>query len=71
MLHSIFIRHMSAAGTRSQEVLAHAIPNAADAAMLAHRIARSYPEFGANPDTRVCWFRDRTGLHEIWSAPEA
>lgn len=70
MSHSIFVRDVDGHGQPARQRLAHAIQSASEARRLARRIAASYPESGANPVTRVFWFRDRTGLHEIWAARE-
>ncbi|MCJ2127643.1 hypothetical protein [Methylobacterium sp. E-045] len=70
MAHSIYVRKMGDGCEQSWKTLAHAIQSQSEAVLLARRLASSYPESGADPFKRVFWFRDRTGLHEIWAAPE-
>ncbi|MGU3538893.1 hypothetical protein [Methylobacterium sp. A54F] len=51
-------------------MLAYAFQNHEDASGIVSRLAWSYPEHGFNPESKVYWFADDKGLHEIWVEPQ-
>ena len=67
MCHSIYVRTVSVFGRRPDRLLACDIGSEHEARKIVRDLAASYEEFGLDPLTRVYWFRDEEGVHEIWS----
>ena len=69
MAHAIFVGDITGSGIKNMTLLAYAIPNMSEAEDLVRRLAGSYPENGLEVSTGVYWFRDKSGMHEIWAWP--
>ena len=69
MSHSIFVRDITEAGGQNFHLLAYEVSTPEDARNLICGVAESYPEHGYEDATQVSWFRDKSGLHEIWAWP--
>ena len=67
MCHAIYVRTVSVFDQRPGRLLACEIGSEHEARKLVRDLAVSYEEYGLDPLTRVYWFRDEEGVHEIWS----
>jgi hypothetical protein len=67
MTYSIVVRDRGSNDPDAVRVLAVDIPSAAEAERMSGRIASTYPEFGRSRHGSMHWFRDRHGVHEMWT----
>ncbi|MCJ2081856.1 hypothetical protein [Methylobacterium sp. J-090] len=68
MPYSIFVRRIDSSRGSAPEILAREIENEGEACKIVRGLASSYGEFGLDSRRSVYWFRNRRGLHEIWTA---
>ncbi|MDP4006006.1 hypothetical protein [Methylobacterium sp. NEAU K] len=67
--YSIFIRDLARPDGYPPLLLAYDIHDRSEAQSIVSMIAASYQDHGFNPATRVHWFRQGGGVHEIYAWP--
>lgn len=64
--HAILVRDCGAPGRRFTRILAKDIAGRSEAERIVSRLASSYERHGADPGSRMHWFLDGSGRHELW-----
>lgn len=70
MSHAIYVRDIGRIRSSMPRLLAYGIKEREAAEQLVNGIAGTYLVGGTDPISRVKWFEDAGGLHELWVTPQ-